>query len=193
VEIEATLKNEWIKLCPNFLGPVEFYFVTKEGEIVQQIAHDLQILMYSLYVFPEDLDENGELNDAWFTEHNKIIQIRAFIDSHPKCNVNPCGIEDPPPKYVYWEGELIKPSTAYRKVFSPMYAKLARECVVFTRLVSKIDVGINIHILANEGFDFFEEGMTYSDVYNNEKFTWNYGHVLYGMLTKNEIWLGDEL
>lgn len=57
------------------------------------------------------------------------------------------------PLYSWWKGEKLSYLEARRKIYCPIYEKLARTSPVFQALLSRVENGENILILGYDGYD----------------------------------------
>jgi len=184
--VEFGTKNEWIGLVPEYMGPYSIKFTDVTGTEITEVSHHLHHLMYSLYIFDEDLDENGVLKPQWFVDHQGLVGLKAYLSCHPRGLVNRYGVHKEP-RYIYWEGKHMPYHQAMTSVFSRLYAEKARETVAYKNLEQWRNKGINLYILSPGGYDFTEDGLTFKEHMKNGN-TWGVAQIIYGMLTKQEIW-----
>lgn len=185
--IDFSRKNEWVNITLENIGPVKYPFADVIGFVTDGNATNMRNLIFSTYVYPNNLTNRGVLKSDWFVESKDIAGTYKPYAKHPKGNVDKFGIHNEP-LYCYYNGKKLSLQKFLRTYISQIYANYVKTTLEYKNLERLIKLGTDIYILGNDGYDFTEDGLSFKEYYQDENEPWGIPHILYGMLSGQELW-----
>jgi len=172
-------------LSPMVLGPIEVKVVDYKNKIKTIVAKNLENLWQASKVWSSDYNPiTKKIRKGWFSDRDKYFadsKAHRHIKKGTGKNVNV-------PLFSLWVNQKtdkvakLKYVKARKRIYCPIYKRLASKTAEFEKLKTMLDDGYNIQILGYDGFDFEKEGMTLQQCYDDASRPFGHELLLVSML-----------
>ena len=180
--------DKWRKLQFDEIGPVKFESIDFDGETVNDFSRNLTNLMLGISVYPEHVDEEGNVREEFFTMRTDIFRTVEPLRFHPLMKRDTRTREQIPPLFCLWGNLRIPVKMAYVHIASHFYEQNARKLLYYERLVKLRQGGCNLLIIDFAGYDYDENGLDLKEYSQTPTGPWGAAQILVGMLTDVICW-----
>lgn len=166
INVCSNSSNEWKSLSPFLMGPVKLYGI--------YTAQNMENAWQYSKVYPCHVDESGNPTPSY-----RKWALEGWMNE--RAVRYPMG-KGAIPLYSLWDGEKLDYISARKKIYIPLYSKLARATIGYKKLEMMCENGGEIVLFDFDGYDNERFNMTMDEVVNNPKKKMGHAFVLKMML-----------